>query len=132
MIKKTLKTIGMIITLILIVYSIHKGIFSVLDFKLKSLSFKYSLEKLYLWYGTFSVLLILILILVKQKNLNIVGNTFLLLTTVKLVITYVVARPILAITNKENNVEKWNFFILFILFLCIETIVTIRLLNQKD
>ena len=131
MINKTLKTIGILIFLILIVFSIHKGLFSVLDLNQQTLT-KYSLEKLYLCFSAFSLLLVLILIRVRQKNLDIVGNTFLLLTTVKLVIAYIVARPILAVTNKENNLEKWNFFILFMLFLCIETIVTIRLLNQKD
>lgn len=132
MLNKTFKTLGILMSVILVVYGIHKGLFFILEVNNQSLSFAYSIEKLYLYFSSFSLLLILILILVRRKNLDIVGNTFLLLTTIKLVIAYIIARPILAIDNKTNMMEKWNFFILFIVFLSIETIITIRLLNQKN
>jgi hypothetical protein len=58
-----------------------------------------------------------------------VGNTFLLLTSIKLIAIYVIARPIL---EKEEGMEKWNLFVLFMIYLLVETTVTIRLLNEKN
>jgi uncharacterized membrane protein len=110
-------------------FVIHKYIFNYLEYNSpKSI---YTLEFLYLFFGISSVVIITVLIKVKEKNLDIVGNTFLLLTTIKMMLSYIMVRPILN-QIPLNNSEKWNFFFLFIYFLMVETIITINLLNKKD
>jgi hypothetical protein len=68
----------------------------------------------------------------KEKNIDSVGQTFLLLTSIKMVVAYVLLHPILQSTNQLLTAEKVNFFITFALFLTIETVVTIRILNKKQ
>jgi hypothetical protein len=77
-------------------------------------------------------MLILVLDKVKQKSINSVGYTFLLLTTIKMAIAYVFLKPILAANLEKTPTEKMSFFIIFIYFLTIETYVTIRILNNKQ
>jgi hypothetical protein len=48
-----------------------------------------------------------------------------------MVVSFFIVRPILNSTT-ENTIEKANFFFIFILFLAIETLITIRLLNKKQ
>ena len=67
-----------------------------------------------------------------EKNMDYVGYIFLLLTSVKIAISYAVLYPILNSGNLNVNVEKINFFVIFALYLTIETVVTIRILNNKQ
>jgi TM2 domain-containing membrane protein YozV len=46
-------------------------------------------------------------------------------------VAYAFLRPILASGGKNLATEKMQFLIVFIIFLAIETIVTIRILNDK-
>ncbi len=130
MFKENIKPLGILISTIVLFYIIHRTIFNIFEFN--ATTFKYSLNQLYLFFSIFSIVIILILIKVKEKNLDIVGNTFLLLTSVKMMVCYVFGRPILKNEVIGSTLEKWNFFTLFILFLLIETIFTIYLLNKKD
>ena len=66
----------------------------------------------------------------KAKNIDSVGNTFMLLTCVKMVLAYVLLHPILESVNANVASEKTNFFVIFAVFLTIETAVSIRLLNK--
>jgi hypothetical protein len=54
------------------------------------------------------------------------GGTF-----IQMFFLYLILRPILADKLANMAVEKINFFITFILFLLFETLLTIRLLNEK-
>jgi hypothetical protein len=86
-------------------------------------------------YGFFfvcSVVILFILIKVKDKNIDNVGYTFLLVTFIKMGISYAVLSPILHSGNPNIQIEKLNFFVIFALFLTIETIVTARILNKKQ
>lgn len=47
-------------------------------------------------------------------------------------IAYLFMKPILSSQSTFSGTEKINFFIIFILFLIIETILTIRMLNNKQ
>lgn len=76
-------------------------------------------------------ILLIILIKIKQKSFDNVGMSFLLGTMIEILFTYFLLRPILENKTVDSPVEKVSFFITFILFLLFQTILTIRLLNQK-
>ena len=92
----------------------------------------YSLLELYGFFLGCSLCIVFLLILVKSKSIDNVGYTFLLLTCIKMAIAYVFLTPILNIEAQNSTFEKSNFFIVFALFLAIETMVTIRILNNKQ
>jgi hypothetical protein len=92
----------------------------------------YSIANLYSMFFVFSVVIMSLLLFVRTKNLDYVGYTYLIATSVKMGIAYFLLRPILATTTDENSTEKINFFIVFICFLAIETLLTIRILNNKQ
>jgi hypothetical protein len=126
------KSIFTILVLAILGYALHKVIFHFWVPKSYEESFIYPLELLYLFFFFFSSMLILVLDKVKQKSINSVGYTFLLLTTIKMAIAYVFLKPILAANLEKTPTEKMSFFIIFIYFLTIETYVTIRILNNKQ
>lgn len=94
-------------------------------------NFLYTIPQLYGFFVSCSILILLILIRMKRKNIDSVGNTFMLLTCLKMVLAYVLLHPILSATHTEVAAEKTNFFMIFALFLTIETTVAIRLLNKS-
>lgn len=112
------------------VFIIHLLLFQLPDLKVASQNFYLSIPELYLIYFIFSKIILFVLIQVSKKNFDNVGMTFLVITSVKLAMSYFIVRPILNSTT-ENTLEKANFFFIFILFLAIETLITIRLLNKK-
>lgn len=113
-------------------FIIHKLLFYFFVPKNYETDFVYPISLLYFFFFLFSTLLILILDKVKQKNINSVGFTFLFLTTFKMVVAYVFLKPILTLNLPKTPIEKMSFFIIFVYFLAIETLVTIRILNNKQ
>ena len=114
------------------VYVMHKLVFLLNDDNPKLQGFNFSLETIYEFFFTCSVLIVFILIMVKERSIDNVGNTFLLVTCVKIAVSFVVLSPILQSKNPNVSIEKLNFFFIFALFLTIETIVTARILNNKQ
>lgn len=94
--------------------------------------FHYSITTIYAFFIICSLLIVLLLIKIKEKNIDSVGNTFLLVTCIKMALSYIVVMPLLGNITKNGQLEKFNFFVVFALFLSIETIVTIRILNKKQ
>ncbi len=92
----------------------------------------YSLPELYSFFCTCSLIIVFSLILVKQKNIDYVGYSFLLLTVLKMVVAYFFLLPLLGTENQNMRFQKINFFAVFALFLTIETVVTARILNNKQ
>jgi hypothetical protein len=78
-----------------------------------------------------SFLICTILFIVYKRNFDIVGYVFLVLTTIKMVFTYWLGRPLL-LQNEVLPIEKNHFFLLFFAFLLIETLLTILLLNKNQ
>jgi hypothetical protein len=111
-------------------FLLHQAILQVFYPKTEAF-FHYSLITIYGFFIFCSVLIVMILMKIKQKNIDSVGNTFLLITCIKMALSYIVVFPILENTTKSGQLEKFNFFVVFALFLSIETIVTIRILNKK-
>lgn len=100
--------------------------------KAESSLWVYSVTSLYIVFFIFSLVIMTLLLFVRAKNLDYVGYTFLIITSAKMGGAYFLFRPILAVTTREVSVEKASFFVVFICFLTIETLLTIRILNNKQ
>jgi hypothetical protein len=112
------------------VFILHYFLFQLPSLKNVEQKFLISILVLYLVYFILSAIILIIVVKVSKKNFDQVGMTFMILTSVKMAISFFIVRPILA-NSAENDIEKMNFFAVFILFLIIETLITIRLLNKK-
>jgi len=121
-----------VIFLSILVYLAHKLVFFLNESNPNLQGFHFPIEVVYGFFFSCSLLIILILIKVNEKNIDNVGFTFLLVTFIKMALSYVVLSPILNSGNLNVRTEKIDFFIIFALFLTIETIVTVRILNIKQ
>lgn len=116
----------------LLALALHKLLFIyVLAPDLES-EFRYSLPVLYGFFFLLSAAILFILIQVSRASMTNVGLTFILLTTFKMGIAYVFLKPVLKNNHPHAGLEKTNFLIIFLLFLTIETLITIRLINNKQ
>ncbi len=116
----------------IVVFIIHELVFLFFDYKKEESGFQYSLPFLYIFFSVCSLIIVFILLKVKSVAINNVGNVFLLVTLIKIGIAYLFLNPILDSSSPHVETEKMNFFIVFAIFLTIETIVTIRILNNKQ
>lgn len=113
-----------------VAFLVHKWAFEY--FEINEASLFYSLEMLYLFFFNLSILIFFILIKVKEKSFDNVGMTFMLITSVKVVICYAVLKPVLMLKSADLMIDKINYFGMFILFLAIEVVLTVRILNEKQ
>jgi hypothetical protein len=129
MFLKNFKLIFHLYILAFSTYIIHKAAFFI--FKLNDLNFHYSLEVLYLIFLLLATIVLTIILRFKKDKFDSIGMFFMLGTFIQMFVAYFVLRPILS--DKFHNIrfEKINFFITFILFLLFETLLTVRLLNEK-
>jgi hypothetical protein len=127
---KNYKPILNLLLLAGIAYLGHKFIFHFL--KIKETSLLYSIETLYLLFLGMSTLVFIVVLKVKERSFDNVGMSFLLATSVKMVFCYLILKPILRLDTNDNALEKVNFFMTFVLFLTIETVLTIRIVNKKQ
>lgn len=109
---------------------IHNLIFYV--FNINHDQFHYSLETLYFVFFILSAIIFKVLLTVRERSFDNVGMSFLLATSIKMIFCYLILRPLLEIPKSHNSFERMNFFFLFIIFLTIETLFTIRLVNEKQ
>lgn len=113
-------------------YGIHKLVFAqFLPINVER-KFIYSLELLYCFFFFSSVLISAILFAVNRKNINNVGFTFLFLTVAKMGIAFFFLQPILNSPETQIAIEKKNFLVVFLIFLAIETVVAVKILNNKQ
>jgi hypothetical protein len=115
-----------------LVYLVHKLVFFLNENNPNLQGFHFPIEVVYGFFFICSLLIILILIKVNEKNIDNVGYTFLLVTCIKMALSYLILSPILNSGIQNVRTEKIDFFIIFALFLTIETIVTVRILNIKQ
>ena len=113
-------------------YGIHKLIFAQFLSTNIEQNFVYSLELLYCFFFFSSVLISVILFAVNRKNINNVGFTFLFLTVAKMGVAFFFLQPILNSTETQIAIEKKNFLVIFLIFLAIETVVAVKILNNKQ
>ncbi len=129
---KKYKPLIEVVLLSIMVYLVHKLVFFLNENNPNFQGFHFPIEVVYGFFFICSLLIILILIKVNEKNIDNVGYTFLLVTFIKMALSYVILSPILDSGNPNVRIEKLNFFVIFALFLTIETIVTVRILNSKQ
>ncbi|TDW50190.1 hypothetical protein EV144_102625 [Flavobacterium sp. 270] len=129
MLFKIYKSILHLVFLAVTTYILHKAVF--VFFKLDDQNFHYSIETLYLIFSAFAALLLIITLKFKKDKFDSIGMFFMLGTFLQMLLSYIVLRPILSDKIHDIAVEKTNFFITFILFLLFETVLTVRLLNEK-
>lgn len=118
--------------LVIIVFVVHQSYINVKYDSIFTDRFRYSIPLLFLFFYTCSLIILFILIKIKEKNIDSVGQTFLLVTSIKMGLAYILLHPILQETSELITPEKSNFFLIFAEFLTIETVVTIRMLNKKQ
>jgi hypothetical protein len=126
-----LKTVILTLSIAVVLFFGNKLILQTESFSQNFELFSHSLETIYTVLCIFSVIILVILLIVNSRNKDVVGLTYLLITSIKAGIIFFIFSGIISSSNK-NTVERINFFIVFILFLAIETLITIRLLNKKQ
>lgn len=118
------------IALVVMSYFVHQYFFESMGITMDA--FSYSLLSLYLFFGIFSIILLLTVFQVRSRNFDLVGMSFLIVTSVKMMTCFLFVRPILKSISDTASIEKTNFFVMFIVFLAIETSITILILNEKQ
>ena len=113
------------------IFIIHYFIFEFTSLQEKKEAFYYSISFLYLLFFILSKISLFIISKVAQKNFDATGMAFMLITTLKTIIAFLFAKPILD-NSFSSNIEKANYFFIFIFFLTIETIISIKILNKKS
>ena len=116
----------------LLIYSLHKLFFYINQSNPKFSNFYFSTELVYSFFLVCSITIIFGLIQVKERNIDSVGFAFLWLTCIKMGVSYAFFFPILLSESTNSSAEKTNFLIVFLFFLAIETLMTVRILNNKQ
>ena len=129
---KKYKPILEISFLSLLIYSLHKLFFYLNQSNPKFSNLYFSTEVVYSFFSVCSIIIIFGLIQVKEKNIDSVGFAFLWLTCIKMGVSYAFFFPLLLSENTNCSTEKTNFLIVFLFFLAIETLTTVRILNNKQ
>jgi hypothetical protein len=116
----------------IILFAIHKFAVGYLDLTAEFSNFNFSLEHLYLCFGIASLAIVSVLLVIKKRNFDQIGMSFMALITVKLIVFFTVFKPIISKDNTESGIERTNFIILFMVFLLWETFVSAQILKSKD
>ena len=116
----------------LLLFMAHKLFFYWNENNPKYQNFYFSLETIYGFFSFSSIIIVSILLFVKNKSKDNVGNTFMLITCLKTGISFALLNPILNSGSQNIGIEKINFFVIFALFLALETVVTARILNNNQ
>jgi hypothetical protein len=94
-------------------------------------SFRWPIQQLYLIFLIISSVIVLFSERISKKNFDQTGMSFLVLTSVQLLLCYFIFKPILN-DNTVSATEKFHSGFVFVLFLAIETLLIIQLLNKKQ
>lgn len=111
-------------------YIIHRLVFLLPSLNKAQASFYFSITFLYVLFFIFSKTILFVVKKVSEKSFDNTGMVFMIATFIKTGIVYFIIKPIL--DSEHNQIEKLNVFFIFICFLLIETIITVRILNKKQ
>lgn len=92
----------------------------------------YEIATYYCFFWVCAAIVLFAVYKVHAKSPDNTGYVFMGATLVQMGLSYLMLRPILNSLASNAGIEKKNFFAIFILFLAIETVITIRLLNNKQ
>ncbi|MDI1254817.1 MAG: hypothetical protein PSV16_01855 [Flavobacterium sp.] len=120
---------SILITAILL--GLHKLVFGFFLPEIES-SYHFSLLLLYGFFGLCSALITLVSVILKKYSINSVGQVFLLTTFLQILACFAIFYAPINTSETLIPTEKPNFLIVFLLFLAIETILTVRLLNKNQ
>ena len=110
-----------------ILFGIHFGIAQFLDANFNISNFLV----FFLSQAVLTALVLLALLQIDKKAKEQLGYAFLGLTSAKVILSYVIATQFLFQTLPVAKDVKINFFITFLIFLCLDAYFVIRLLNKK-
>ncbi|HEX8269302.1 MAG TPA: hypothetical protein VF581_05370 [Flavobacterium sp.] len=125
----TFRPVLEVIILAVVSFLLHILLFYVLGIETRG--FTYSILQQYTWFLAGSLFTTLVVIFVRQRNIDSVGSTMMLLTCGKMVPAYMVMHPVITLNDAGHSAEKVNFLIIFGIFLIIDTLIAIRLLNRN-
>lgn len=129
---KKLKPFFEVLTLSLFFYGIHKMLSFLGVIFLESQNFTFSVEYIFWFFTICSLFIIATLLFVKQKSKDNVGNVFMLITCIKVGGSFFLMNQIQNFNGQSIGIEKINFFVIFLVFLGLETLITIRILNNNN
>lgn len=112
-----------------ILYILHRIALSQIEAGGHIQKFYYSLESVYLFFTACSLLVLAVVLFVRRRNLDATGQAFIAATFVKMVVAYGFLYP--ALKHSGSEAGKINFFVVFMLFLMLETAICTRLLNKS-
>lgn len=123
------RAILLILVLTILLYVAHSYILSL--YSKEDLSY-FLLSSLYVFFGICAAIILFAVHLVHSKKPDVTGYVFIGGTLVQMGLSYIMLKPVLGIETESAAFDRGNFFIIFVLFLAIETILTARLLNNKQ
>lgn len=112
-------------------FGLHKLVFQFF-FPETENAYHFSLLTLYGFFGLCCALITLVSVILKNYSINSVGQVFLLTTFLQILACFAVFYTPINTSGTIIKTEKPNFIIVFLLFLAIETILTVRLLNKNQ
>jgi hypothetical protein len=129
--NKFLGSLKSLLVIIIPIFIIHFLLFEFSIFTEYQTEFYYSIPFLYLLFFICTTICLFIIVRVSQKNFDSTGMSFMLATIIQTILAFLIVRPILN-SNASTSIEKANYFFIFFLFLAVETIISIRILNKKS
>lgn len=113
-----------------VAFALHTAIFHVFGLQEIEDNFYHPMYKVYGFFWLCSTVILSLLIVIREKSIDNVGQMFLLLTCAKLGVAFAMLYPVLEAARPNMVFERTNIFIIFAVFLTVETVVTIRILNK--
>lgn len=124
-----LKPVVQAISITFFLYLLHETLFYAFD--VSQHSFVKPLFFIYSFFAVFSTVIAAVLIFVKRYNFDNVGMVCIILTTIEMLAAFLVFGPILESESGSATFEKFNFLIVFGIFLTVQTLIAIGMLKDK-
>lgn len=93
---------------------------------------EYDISQTYVFFWLCAALILFVVHVVHAKSPDNAGYVFMGVTLLQMAAAYFKVKHLLGNDSTVATYERVNFFIVFILFLAIETILSIRLLNKSQ
>lgn len=128
---KTFRPILQFVVAMGLCYFAHKVYLVTFQENLEPFKSLFSIEVLYVLFSTYSILFYIVLLIIKNKSFDNVGMVFLILTTLKIGCSLLFIKLLDSPTANLPSSAKKNFFMIFFLYLAIDTAFGVRILRNK-